>query len=200
MSSLALLPPSPPIHKERERRRLRKKSRPLREARIELVNMAGRYSFSDGEGSARNTRSATPSDVSSVDEHHKYHPVLELTPPLPTQPSVLAIPSAPVMSASRSMMTVPATPTKGGATLMSRIGSVKKWGIGRRKGTSSTPSEVIGGFFSYYSFFSPVISNIPFLPSAESLSPLLWWDYLEGGSKSKGGCLNFDQYFQDSKI
>ena len=29
---------------------------------------------------------------------------------------------------------------------------------------------------------------------------LLWWDYLEGGSKSKGGCLNFDQYFQDSKI
>ena len=133
--------------------------------------MAGRYSFSDGEGSARNTRSATPSDVSSVDEHHKYHPVLEPTPPLPTQPSVLAIPSAPVMSASRSMMTVPATPTKGGATLMSRIGSVKKWGIGRRKGTSSTPSEVIGGFFSYYSFFSPVISNIPFLPSAESLSP-----------------------------
>jgi hypothetical protein len=63
-----LVPPSLPIHKERERRRLRKKSRPFREGRIELVDMAGRYSFSDGEGPARNARSVTPSDVSSVDE------------------------------------------------------------------------------------------------------------------------------------
>jgi len=68
MSSFALFPPLPPIHKERERRRL-KKSHPLREGRIALVDMAGRYSFSDGEGTARTTRSATPSDVSSVDEH-----------------------------------------------------------------------------------------------------------------------------------
>ena len=50
-----------------------------------------------------------------------------------------------------------AAPTKGGATLMSRIGSVKKWGVRRRKGTSSTPSEIIGGLFSYYSNFFPVI-------------------------------------------
>ena len=125
----------------------------LPRGRIQLVNMAGRYSFSDGEGSARNARSAMPSDVSSVDEHHKYHPVLEPTPPSPTQPLVLAMPSTRVMSASRSMMTMPVTPTKGGMMLMSRIGSVKKWGVRRWRGTSSTPSEVIGGFFSYYSFF-----------------------------------------------
>ena len=155
MSSLALLPPSPPIHKERERRRLRKKSRPLREGTIELVDMAGRYSFSDGEGLPRNTRSATPSDVSSVDERHQHHRVLEPTPPLPTQPSVLAMPSAPVMTASGSTMTMPATPTKGGVTLMSRIGSVKKWGVRRRRGTSSTPSEIIGRlFFLLFNFFS----------------------------------------------
>ena len=122
--------------------------------RIQLVNMARRYSFSDSEGSARNARSATPSDVSSVDEHHKYHPVLEPTLPSPTQPSVLAMPSARVMSASRSMMAMPVTPTKGGVMLMSHIRSVKKWGVRRRRGTSSMPSEVIGGFFSYYSFFS----------------------------------------------
>jgi len=139
MSSLALLPPSPPIHKERGRRRLRKKIRPLREGRIELVDMASRYSFSDGEGPARNARSATPSDVSSVDERHQHHPVLEPTPPLPTQP--------PVMAASGFAMTMPVTPTKGGATLMSRIGSVKKWGVRRRRGTSSTPSEIIGRLF-----------------------------------------------------
>ena len=42
MSSFALLPPLPPIHKERERNRLRKKGRPLREGRIELVFVLGR--------------------------------------------------------------------------------------------------------------------------------------------------------------
>jgi hypothetical protein len=63
-----------------------------------------------------------PSEMSSVDERHH---VLEPTPPL-TQPSVLAMPSAPVMTASGTTMTVSATPTKGGATLPSRVGSVKK--------------------------------------------------------------------------
>ena len=124
MSSLALLPPPPPIHKERERKKLWKKSRPLREGRIELVDKAGWHSFSDGEGPARNARFATTSNVSSVDEHHQHHHVLEPTPPLPTHPSVLTMPSVPVMTASVSTMTIPATPTKGGATLMSRIASV----------------------------------------------------------------------------
>jgi len=54
----------------------------------------------------RNAISATPSDVSSVDERHQHHPVLEPTPPLPTQ--------SPVMAASGFAMTMPVTPTKGG--------------------------------------------------------------------------------------
>lgn len=75
-----------------------------------------RYSFSDGE----NGRAEMPmsDEVSSVDERR----VLEPTPPpLPTHPlvSVSMMPS----------MAMPATPTKGGATLLSRIGSVKKWGV-----------------------------------------------------------------------
>jgi len=57
-SGFASLPPSPLICKERERR-LRKKSRPHPEGRIELVDMTGRYSFSHGEGPMKNG-SATP--------------------------------------------------------------------------------------------------------------------------------------------
>ena len=98
MSGFALLPPSPTIHKERERRRLQKKSRPCPEGTIELVGMAGQYLFSDGEAPTKNGRSATPmSDVSSTDEYN--HCVLEPIPPLPTQPSVLATPSIPVTMA-----------------------------------------------------------------------------------------------------
>ena len=88
--------------------------------------------------------------MSSMDERHQRHHVLESTLPLPTQPSVLTMPSVQVMTASGSTMAMPATPTKGGATLMSRIGSVKKWGVRRRRGTGSTPSEVIGGLFSFF--------------------------------------------------
>ena len=91
--------------------------------------MAGRYLFSDGEGPARKARSVSPSDVSSVDEHRQHHHVLELTPPLPTQPLVLTMPSEPVMTASGSTIIILATPMKAGTTLMSRIGSVKKWGV-----------------------------------------------------------------------
>jgi hypothetical protein len=29
---------------------------------------------------------------------------------------------------------------------------------------------------------------------------LLWWDYLEGGSKSMADCLNFDPDFEIGKI
>ncbi|KIM35749.1 hypothetical protein M413DRAFT_325892 [Hebeloma cylindrosporum] len=155
LSGFALLPPSPPIHKERERRRLRKKSRPRPEGRIELVDMAaGRYSFSDDEGPtttatmARNgRRSATPmSDVSSVlEERQSTSP----PPPLPTQ-SVSVMPSG-----STTTMPTPATPTKGGATLLSRIGSVKKWGVRRRRGTSSTPSEVVAAESSSHAHDAP---------------------------------------------
>jgi len=90
------------------------------------------------------------SNVSFVDELCQHHHVLELTPPVPTQPSVSAMPS---VTASGSTMTMPATTTKGGMTLLSRIGSVKRWGVKKRRGTSSTPSEVIGGLFLFYFIF-----------------------------------------------
>jgi len=99
------------------------------------------------------------SDVSSVDEHHHHHDVLEPTPLLPTQPSVLAKLSAPISTASGSTTTTPATPTKGGATLMSRIGSVKK-------GDEFRGYWVIGQLPFTFSFFP----NLLFHPAAEPQS------------------------------
>ena len=96
--------------------------------------------------------------------------VLEPTPPLIIQPLVLTMPSVLVMTASGYMMTMPATLTKTGAALMSRIGSVKKWGMRRRRGTGSTPSVVINGLLSFNSCFFQSFSNLPFLPSAKSQS------------------------------
>jgi len=101
---------------------------------------------------------------------YQYRHVLESTPPLPTHPSVLTMSSVLVMTASGSTMTMPTTPTKGGATPMTRIGSVRKWGVRRRRETSSMPSEVLGGLFLTIQFFLRSFSNLSFLPSAESKS------------------------------
>ena len=68
------------------------------------------------------------SNVSSVDELRQHHHVLEATPPLPTQPSVSAMPSVMALGLT---MTMPGTPTKGGMMLLSRIGSDKRWGVRR---------------------------------------------------------------------
>ena len=141
-----------------------------------MVSRPQRYSFSDGEPEnvwARsvmkdgNGWSATPvSDASSVDEclHH----VLEPTPPLPTQPSISATTSLSNTTASAlasSQISAPVTPpTKGSTTFLSRIGSVKKWGVRRRRGTSSTPSEVLGGFFFLFLYLSHyVFGDAPFV-------------------------------------
>ena len=40
---------------------------------------------------------------------------------------------------------IPQTPTKG-AALLSRIGSVKKWGVRRKRGDSTTPSDAKGTY------------------------------------------------------
>jgi len=93
----------------------------------------------------------TPSDLSSVDDRHQHTMLLRRHRHL-LNPRLWQWPSTPVMTASGTTMTMPATPMKGDATLPSRVGSVKKWGVRRRRGTISTPSEVIGGLFSYYSF------------------------------------------------
>jgi hypothetical protein len=86
-------------------------------------------------------------NMSSVDEHH-YRNVLELTPPVPTQP--LAIPSAPATMGSVLTTIMPTTPTKGGTALLSRPWSAKKWDVRRQRGTSSTPSEAIGMLILFF--------------------------------------------------
>lgn len=96
--SLAMLPPSPPIH--RERRRLRKKSRPPH----------------------------LDTNVFELVEEQR-----DSTPPLP--------PSTPERSSSPPPPAAEATPS-GKTPLLSRIGSVKRWGV-RRKRASTGPAEVV---------------------------------------------------------
>lgn len=108
------LPPSPPIH--RERRRLRKKSRPHQEGVFELVDLNSHYPLSDAELEQR---------LEEVDERR--------TPsPLPIAPGAIA-------------MTVPSTPsqsTGSGGAILTRMGSLKNRWTGRKKKASLTPSEV----------------------------------------------------------
>ena len=92
------------------------------------------------------------SNVSSVDELHRHHQVLELTLPLPTQPLVW------VMSSGLTTI-MPATPTKGPTMLLSHIRSDNGWGVRRKRGTSSTHSEVIGGLFLFLFLFFGQFSN-----------------------------------------
>ncbi|KAG6909511.1 hypothetical protein DXG01_017068 [Tephrocybe rancida] len=107
-SALSGLPPSPPIHRERERRRLRKKSRP-QGAAIELAVIRG-------ESDGYDYREESEVEVRPV------------TPPPPVPQSTPATPSA--------------SGSGGGAgALLSRIGSVKKWGVRKKKG-STAPSEL----------------------------------------------------------
>lgn len=90
---LSMLPPSPPIH--RERRRLRKKSRPP----------------------------------------HVYDNVFELSETDPTRPTSPARTPSPSPVTNESL---PSSPASKGA-LLSRIGSVKKWGV-RKKRASTGPA------------------------------------------------------------
>jgi hypothetical protein len=39
-----------------------------------------------------------------------------------------------------------------------------------------------------------------FMPSQAHVHTLLWWDYLEGGSKWMADCLDFDENFELGKI
>jgi hypothetical protein len=97
-------------------------------------------------------RLATPiSDVFSVDEHHHHH-ILEPTSPLPTQPSVL---SAPMTTASGSTTTPPAASTEGGALFMSRIDSVEKWGMRRRREQGQRLRRLLVGYFLPFPSFNP---------------------------------------------
>ncbi|KAJ8585692.1 hypothetical protein M405DRAFT_935862 [Rhizopogon salebrosus TDB-379] len=102
VSSLAMLPPSPPIH--RERRRLRKKSRPAH-----IDNNV----------------------FELIEEQYDSSP--PLPPSTPERPSSSPLPHSDTGSSSAP---APKTP------ILSRIGSVKKWGT-RKKRTSTGPAEVM---------------------------------------------------------
>lgn len=112
-NALKYLPPSPPIH--RERRRLRKKSRPQPQGAIELMDLNHQYPLSDSEASHR---------LEEVDERRTPSP-----PPAVADPINTSVPPTPQQS------------TSAGGALMSRIGSVKRWTTRRKRG-STTPSEV----------------------------------------------------------
>jgi serine/arginine repetitive matrix protein 2 len=120
LGGLSNLPPSPPIHKERERRRLRKKSRPHPEAVYELVDLKA------------------PAELPQESENTAPRVTPPSTPPPTNGPS---LPLSPPSNSRRHSVTISSSPpTK--TPLLSRIGSVKrKWAV-RKNRASSTPSEV----------------------------------------------------------
>ena len=134
-SAFALISPSPPIHKERERRRLRKKSRPKPQAVFELAEIPSqeRPSFSDVDiprpASDLDSRATSRSDLSIHDR-----------PPL-----VASAVAETSIGPSDGPVSIPHTPTKGTA-LLSRIGSVKKWGVRRKRGDSTAPTDTNGSY------------------------------------------------------
>lgn len=132
-SVFALIPPSPPIHKERERRRLRKKSRPKPQGVFELAELPPtqeRRSFSDLDDLPRpslelstgRTAMSSRSDLSSVED----------------RPPLVATAADTSIGSSTGPVSIPPTPSKGTA-LLSRIGSVKKWSVRRKRGDSTAP-------------------------------------------------------------
>lgn len=131
---LAGLPPSPPIHKERERRRLRKKSRPHNVPNPQMYELTAvrpqpyaMPTFSDGE--------------LEITEHEEdVH-----RPRTPSPPPPISIPSTPCGGGNGpTLLATPQSQIRAGA-LLSRIGSVKKkWSVGgRKRGASVTPAEVV---------------------------------------------------------
>ena len=125
-NTFAFVPPSPPIHKERERRRLRKKSRPKPQAVFELVEFSSqeRSSFPEVDLPRPCSRRSSRSD-----------PSINERPPL----IVTAVADTSIEPSS-GPVTIPQTPTKGTA-LLSRIGSVKKWGVRRKRGDSTADAN-----------------------------------------------------------
>lgn len=146
-SAFALLPPSPPIHKERERRRLRKKSRPKPQGTFELASLRG-SSINASETRLGSSRSVGPSHSNRNRHSISDDGDAELSTFEPSRDIIAGTPTDTSSADDRRAVTpstipsLPQTPAKGSA-LLSRIGSVKKWGV-RRKRASTTPAEVVG--------------------------------------------------------
>ena len=145
-SAFALIP-SPPIHKERERRRLRKKSRPNPQAVIELVEIP----LQERASSDANL----PRPASELDSRRtsRSDPSIHERPPL-----VASAVAETLIGPSNGLVSIPHTPTKG-AALLSRIGSVKKWGV-RRRGDSTTPTNASGMYDSRTCFKVPLTNAL----------------------------------------
>jgi hypothetical protein len=141
-SAFALISPSPPIHKERERRRLRKKSRPKPQAVFELVEIPSqeRPSFSDVDLSR---------PVSELDSRRTSRSNISTHEPPPLVASAVAETST---EPSNGPVSIPHTPSKG-AALLSRIGSAKKWGTRRKRGDSTAPTDTNGMYDRMTRFF-----------------------------------------------
>jgi len=112
MNGLRYVPPSPPLH--RERRRLRKRSRPLPQGVMQLIDINHLYPFSDTEADRR---------LEEVDEPRTPSP----------QPA-----SDPI---STSVPPTPSQSTNTGGIILSKFGSVKRWSS-RRKKKNSMPSDM----------------------------------------------------------
>ncbi|KAJ7060352.1 hypothetical protein C8F01DRAFT_1142372 [Mycena amicta] len=156
---LAGLPPSPPIHRERERRRLRKKSRPqgTSNGQATTVEMREIHRASSEDGVAGVTEEEIEdwdADLEREAEIHQqpHHPYGTNAPGSSAQVnnSHARLPSQSQSrnasaSASTSQVALPAS-----SGLLARIGSVKRWGgggvLGRRKKSSSVSvaSESLG--------------------------------------------------------
>ena len=142
-AAFALIPPSPPIQKERERRRLRKKSRPKPQAVFELVEIPSqeRPSFSDVDLS----RPASESDSTRRRSRSDFS--IHERPPL----VVSAVAETSIVP-SNGPVSISHTPTKG-AALLSRISSVKKWSVRRKRRDSTAPTDANGMYDSRTLFF-----------------------------------------------
>ncbi|KAF9270209.1 hypothetical protein L218DRAFT_939238 [Marasmius fiardii PR-910] len=134
-SGFGNLPPSPPIHKERERRRLRKKSRPD-PASVELnfreplsIRSVNASTESVGMRANRNGRPTTPQT-----------PPHSSSPSLPPSDDTSHTP--PIGNRNSTSLNLGPSSPPNKTPLLSRIGSVKKWGV-RKKRASSTPSEMM---------------------------------------------------------
>ena len=158
-SAFALLPPSPPIHKERERKRLRKKSRPKPKGAFELASLRG-SSTNASETHLGRTRSADSNgNRDSLSDDGDAGPST-FEPPRQILIDTSSADDRRGVTPALTAPSLPQTPAKGSA-LLSRIGSVKKWGV-RRKRASTTPSEVIGLCLHPVSL---IIAHVPVLSS-----------------------------------
>ncbi|KAE9408086.1 hypothetical protein BT96DRAFT_21501 [Gymnopus androsaceus JB14] len=137
ITGFANLPPSPPIHKERERRRLRKKSRPQDPATMEMHTRAA-YNYPGAF-----TMNSSQESIRESDGELEPRPVTPRRSPSPAatpDPAVTMSPPRNNRNSVSSSSGLPSPPSR--TPLLSRIGSVKKWGV-RKKRASSTPSETI---------------------------------------------------------